>query len=471
MNSLICAFARACKLATGLFTLHGGSAGTVPAGLGWPGWNLHLKQGAKNVTDLEIARTIRLRPIRELAGTLGLADGDLLSYGPYKAKINLGVWDRLRLQPEGKLILVTGMTPTPAGEGKTTVSIGLAQALCRLGHKAVAALREPSLGPCMGLKGGATGGGYAQVLPMEDINLHFTGDLHAVSSAHNLLAAMVDNHLHHGNALGLDPRRVSWRRAVDMNDRALRQIVAGLGGRGGGVPREAGFDITAASEVMAILCLASGYRDLVDRLGRIQVGLTFDGRPVTARDLRAAGAMGALLRDALSPNLVQTAENTPALVHGGPFANIAHGCSSLMATRMGLRLADYVVTEAGFGADLGAEKFFNIKCRIGNLQPRAAVLVATVKAVKYQGTSGKAAGEHGEKGQAALRDGFRNLARHIRNVRRFGVPVVVAVNRFPSDEQEDLAQLEALCRELGVEAVPVEVWESGGEGGIALARA
>jgi formate--tetrahydrofolate ligase len=406
--------------------------------------------------------------IATVAGRLGLGPGDLEPYGRFKAKIPLDVLARAPDRPNGRLILVSAMTPTPAGEGKSTTTIGLGDSLRRLGHGAAIAIREPSLGPCFGLKGGATGGGKAMLTPMEDINLHFTGDLHAVTSAHNLLAAMVDNRVHHDAGAGLDPRRVSWRRVLDMNDRALRDIVVGLGGKGHGVPREAGFDITAASEVMAILCLAQGYEDLKGRLGRIVVGETARGAFVTADDIRAAGAMAALLRDALKPNLVQTLEGTPTFVHGGPFGNIAHGCNSVLATRLALRLADYVVTEAGFGTDLGAEKFCNIKCRLSGLQPSAAVVVATVRALKMHG--GVRRDRLAAPDAGAVEAGLENLAKHVENIRTLGVPPVVALNDFVGDAAAEREVALRGAEAMGVPAVLSRVWELGGLGGEALAR-
>ena len=419
-------------------------------------------------SDLEIAQRCTMQPICDIARTVGIDDADIEPYGRHKAKVALSVLG----QPprgKGKLILVTAITPTPAGEGKTTTTIGLADALRRIGKDAAVALREPSLGPVFGRKGGATGGGYAQIVPMEDIDLHFTGDFHAIGAANNLLAAMLDNHIQQGNALGIDPRRITWRRCVDMNDRQLRCIVGGLGGRANGVPHEDGFDITAASEIMAVLCLAESMPDLKARLGRIIVGYTYDGRPVTARDLKAVGAMAALLRDALKPNLVQTLEGTPAFVHGGPFANIAHGCNSVLATRMAMHRCDYAVTEAGFGADLGAEKFLDIKCRLAGLRPDAAVVVATVRALKMHG--GLALNELGTEDLDALRRGVPNLLHHVRCIRdTFGLPCVVAINRFPTDTEAELKLIETKCKELGVNVALSEVWGKGGEGGVELAK-
>ncbi|HEY9855017.1 MAG TPA: formate--tetrahydrofolate ligase [Stenomitos sp.] len=420
-------------------------------------------------SDLEIAQAATLKPIMEVAAAAGLLPEEVEPYGHTKAKISLKALERLADRPDGKLILVTAISPTKAGEGKSTTTVGLGQALARLGHPSIIALREPSLGPSFGMKGGAAGGGYAQIVPMEDINLHFTGDLHAITSANNLLAAMIDNHLHFGNALGLDPRQILWKRCMDLNERALRNVIVGLGGKANGVPREDHFEITAASEVMAILALASSVADLQERLGRIIVGFTWDGRPVTARDLKADGAMAVLLKDAIKPNLVQTLENSPALVHAGPFANIAHGCNSVLATRMALKLADYVVTEAGFGADLGAEKFFDIKCRTAGLTPAAAVVVATVRALKLHG--GADANALGTPDVAALEAGLCNLEKHIETVRLYGLQPVVAINRFPTDSEQELLALERLSQRLGVDVVLSEVWAMGGEGGEALAEA
>ena len=420
-------------------------------------------------SDIEIAQSCQKQKITAIAEAAGIDERYLEQYGNYKAKVDLSLLRDLADRPDGKLILVTAITPTPAGEGKTTTSVGLADGLRKLGKNAVVALREPSLGPVFGVKGGAAGGGYAQVVPMEDINLHFTGDFHAIGAANNLLAAMLDNHIQQGNALGIDPKAITWKRAVDMNDRQLRHIVDGLGGRMQGVPREDGFEITVASEVMAVLCLASGIQDLKERLARIIVGYTYDGRPVTAHDLKAEGAMAALLKDALKPNLVQTLEGTPAFIHGGPFANIAHGCNSVMATRLALKLGDYAVTEAGFAADLGAEKFVDIKCRAAGLQPSAVVIVATVRALKYHG--GVAKSELNAENLEALEKGLPNLLQHVSNVKDvYGVPCVVAVNAFPTDTQAELDLVEAKCRELGVNVALSEVWAKGGEGGMALAE-
>lgn len=419
-------------------------------------------------SDIAIAQAARLRPIADVAAALGVEPAELELYGPYKAKITPACRTRLADRPEGRLILVTAITPTPAGEGKSTTTVGLGQAIARLGRKVAVALREPSLGPVFGVKGGAAGGGYAQVVPMEDINLHFTGDIPAVTAAHNLLAALVDNHLQQGNALGLDPRRITWRRVMDMNDRALRNIVIGLGGQAHGVPRQDGFEITVASEVMAILCLARDLHDLKERLRRIIVGYTYGGEPVTAGQLGASGAMAVLLKDAVKPNLVQTLEHVPAFIHGGPFANIAHGCNSVAATSLALKLADYVVTEAGFGADLGAEKFFDIKCRLAGLRPAAAVVVATVRALKMHG--GVSRGDLGRENVAAVRDGLENLAKHVENVALFGVPATVAVNVFPTDTAAELDAVLDGCRRLGVPAALSRVFTHGGAGGEDLAR-
>jgi len=426
-------------------------------------------------SDIEIAQEARPLKITEVAAGLSIREDDLELYGRYKAKIDLNVLRRPMSEggrqdaPDGKLILVTAITPTPAGEGKTTTSVGLADGMKKLGKKVVLALREPSLGPVFGVKGGAAGGGYAQVIPMEDINLHFTGDFHAIGAANNLLAAMLDNHIQQGNALGIDGKQITWKRCVDMNDRQLRQIVDGLGGKMQGVPREDGFDITVASEVMAVLCLASDITDLKERLGRIIVGYNYQGAPVTAHDLKAEGAMAALLKDALKPNLVQTLENTPAFVHGGPFANIAHGCNSVTATKMALKYGDYVVTEAGFAADLGAEKFLDIKCRMAGLTPSAVVIVATVRALKYHGGVPKA--ELGTENLEALAKGLPNLLQHVENITKvYGLPAVVAINAFPTDTKAELDLVEAKCRELGVNVALSEVWAKGGEGGTMLAE-
>ncbi len=420
------------------------------------------------LSDIEIAQSCRMQPIGQIAVKAHIDEKYLERYGSSKAKVDLAFL-RETGRPQGKLILVTAITPTPAGEGKTTTTIGLADGLRKIGKESVVAMREPSLGPVFGIKGGACGGGYAQVVPMEDINLHFTGDIHAIGTANNLLAALLDNHIQQGNALGIDPKRVTWRRCLDMNDRQLRNIVDGLGGRANGVPREDGFDITVASEIMAVLCLAGSISDLKERLSRIVVGYSYDGRPVTCGQLKAAGAMAALLKDAVKPNLVQTLEGTPAFVHGGPFANIAHGCNSVLATKMALRCGDYAVTEAGFGADLGAEKFLDIKCRAAGLEPSAVVVVATVRALKMHGGLDKKQLDHED--LAALELGVPNLLRHVDNIKNvYGLPCVVAVNRFPTDTQAELDFIIAKCRELGVNTVLSEVWGKGGEGGVALAQ-
>ena len=420
------------------------------------------------MTDIEIAQSTQMKPIQEIAETAGVLEEYLECYGRYKAKVDYKLLNEVQAE-DGKLILVTAITPTPAGEGKTTTSVGLADGLRKIGKKSIAALREPSLGPVFGIKGGAAGGGYAQVVPMEDINLHFTGDFHAIGAANNLLAAMLDNHIQQGNALGIDVKQITWKRVVDMNDRPLRHIVDGLGGRMQGVPREDGFDITVASEIMAVLCLATSLMDLKQKLGSIIVAYTYDGKPVTAHDLKAEGAMTALLKDALKPNLVQTLEGTPAFIHGGPFANIAHGCNSIMATRMALKLGDYVVTEAGFAADLGAEKFLDIKCRMAGLTPAAVVVVATVRALKYHGGVPKA--ELNQENLEALEKGLPNLLQHVSNIKNvYGLPCVVAINAFPTDTKAELDLVEAKCRELGVNVALSEVWAKGGEGGKALAE-
>lgn len=420
------------------------------------------------LSDIEIAQKAEMKPITEIGASIGIPAEDLENYGPYKAKLSLKFTKELEKKPMGHLILVTAISPTPAGEGKTTTTVGLGQALAQLGKKAMICLREPSLGPCMGIKGGAAGGGYSQVVPMEDINLHFTGDLHAITAAHNLLAAMVDNHIQQGNVLGIDPRRVVWNRVMDMNDRVLRHIVVGLGGHANGVPRESGFDITVASEVMAILCLATSIRDMKERFAKIIVGYTYDNKPVTAGDIHAQGAMAALMKDALKPNLVQTLEHVPAFIHGGPFANIAHGCNSILATKTALHLADYVVTEAGFGADLGAEKFLDIKCRFAGLKPDAAVLVATIRALKMNG--GKAKNELTESDPEAVKRGLPNLLRHVTNLKKFGLPIVVALNMFPSDTAEEKKVIEDACREEGVPVAESTVFVDGGKGGLDLGR-
>ncbi|MDI3480715.1 MAG: formate--tetrahydrofolate ligase [Tepidanaerobacteraceae bacterium] len=420
-------------------------------------------------SDIEIAQEAKPQHIRDIAEKLGLGEDDIEYYGKYKAKVDYNILRKLEHKEDAKLILTTAINPTPAGEGKTTTTVGLGDALNKLGKKVAIALREPSLGPVFGIKGGAAGGGYAQVIPMEDINLHFTGDFHAIGAANNLLAAMIDNHIYQGNALGIDPRRITWRRCVDMNDRQLRFIVDGLGGRTNGIPREDGYDITVASEVMAVFCLAKDLEDLKNRLARIIIGYTYDGRPVTAGELKAQGAMAALLKDALKPNLVQTLEGTPAFVHGGPFANIAHGCNSIMATKMALKLADYVVTEAGFGADLGAEKFLDIKCRVAGIKPDAVVIVATVRALKYNG--GVAKEDLNKENLDALKKGIPNLLKHVENITvKFGLPAVVAINRFPADSEAELKLIEEECSRYGVKSVLSEVWAKGGNGGIELAK-
>lgn len=420
-------------------------------------------------SDIEIAQEATLQPIEEVAASIGIQRKNLELYGDYKAKVNYSIFNAVDAKKGGKLILVSAITPTPAGEGKTTTTIGLGDALNKLGHSTMIALREPSLGPVFGIKGGAAGGGYAQVVPMEDINLHFTGDFHAISAANNLLAAMIDNHIYQGNILGIDSRRITWKRCVDMNDRQLRYLVDGLNGKANGMPREDGFDITAASEIMAILCLSKDIIDLKEKIARIIVGYTRDNQPVTAGQIKAQGAMTALLKDALKPNLVQTLEHTPAFVHGGPFANIAHGCNSIMATTMALKLADYVVTEAGFGADLGAEKFLDIKCRLAGLNPSAVVIVATVRALKMHGGVPKT--ELGSENLTALEKGLPNLLKHIENITvKFGLPAVVAINRFPTDSEAELALVRQKCNELGVNVALSEVWAKGGEGGLELAE-
>ena len=419
-------------------------------------------------TDIQIAQEATMLPIKDVAASIGIEEDDLELFGKYKAKISDELINRTKKNPDGKLILVTAINPTPAGEGKTTTSVGLGEAFGRLGKKALIALREPSLGPCFGIKGGAAGGGYAQVVPMEDLNLHFTGDFHAITSANNLLAALLDNHIQQGNELGIDPRQIVWKRCMDMNDRVLRNIVVGLGSKMDGMVREDHFVITVASEIMAILCLADDMADLKKRLGRIIVAYTFDGKPVTADDLQATGSMAALLKDALKPNLIQTLEHTPAIVHGGPFANIAHGCNSVRATKTALKLADYVITEAGFGADLGAEKFFDIKCRMAGLKPDAVVLVATIRALKYNG--GVPKDELSSENLDALKAGIVNLEKHIENLHKFGVPVVVTLNSFVTDTKAETDFVEQFCKERGCEFALSEVWEKGGEGGIDLAN-
>ena len=421
------------------------------------------------LSDIEIANSVQMKPIKEVAEKLGIAEDALSLYGNYKAKISAGQLEALKDKPDGKLILVTAISPTPAGEGKTTTSVGLVDALAAIGKKAVIALREPSLGPVFGIKGGAAGGGHAQVVPMEDINLHFTGDFHAIGVANNLLAALIDNHIHHGNALGIDSRRITWKRAVDMNDRQLRHIVNGLQGKVNGVPREGGFDITVASEVMAILCLSENITDLKNRLEKIIIGYSFEGKPVTAKDLKAGGAMAAVLKDAIHPNLVQTLEHTPALIHGGPFANIAHGCNSVLATKLALKYADYAVTEAGFGADLGAEKFIDIKCRTSGLRPSAVVLVATIRALKMHG--GVAKSDLAEENVQAVVDGLPNLEKHLENIQDvYGLPAVVAINKFPLDTEAELQAVYDACQKRGVDVVISDVWANGGAGGKELAE-
>lgn len=419
-------------------------------------------------TDVEIAQEAEIRPIGEIAEKLGLTNDEIEYYGKYKAKITLGAYERVKENKNGKLILVTAINPTPAGEGKTTTSVGLADAFHVLGKNVAVALREPSLGPCFGVKGGAAGGGYAQVVPMEDINLHFTGDFHAITTAHNLLAAVIDNHIQQGNALDIDVRRIVWKRVLDLNDRALRHVVIGLGGKAHGVPRETGFDITVASEMMAILCLSSGLQDMKERLGRIVVAYDRSGRAIRAAELNVTGALTLLFKDAIKPNLVQTLEGTPAFIHGGPFANIAHGCNSVMATKFALKFADYVVTEAGFGADLGAEKFLDIKCRFAGFNPDAVVIVATVRALKMHGGLGKK--ELGKVDMEALKKGMTNLTKHIENIQAFGLPAVVALNAFPTDTPEEIELVEKMCSEMGAEVALSEVWSKGGKGGIELAK-
>lgn len=420
------------------------------------------------LSDIEIAQKAHMLPITEVAAKLGIGEEDIELYGRYKAKLSMDLIKRVQDKPDGKLILVTAITPTPAGEGKSTTTVGLAQGLAKIGQKVIVALREPSLGPCMGIKGGAAGGGYSQVVPMEDINLHFTGDFHAITSAHMLLAAMLDNHIQQGNALNIDPRRIVWKRVVDMNDRELRNIVIGLGGKAHGVPRQDGFDITVASEVMAILCLATGLHDLKERLSKIIVAYDYSGNPITAGMLKAQGAMAALLKDAVKPNLVQTLENVPAIIHGGPFANIAHGCNSVMATKTALKLADYTITEAGFGADLGAEKFFDIKCRYAGLKPDAVVLVATVRALKMHGGVPKT--DLATPDVEAVKRGIVNLEKHIENIKQYGLPLVVAINAFAQDTQEELDAIRSHCAAHGVNVALSEVFAKGGEGGIELAK-
>lgn len=420
------------------------------------------------LSDIEIAHAAQMKPVAEIAENLGIREDELEFYGRYKAKFSEKLQQRVADNPTGKLILVTAINPTPAGEGKTTTTVGLGQAMARIGKKAVIALREPSLGPVFGIKGGAAGGGYSQVMPMEDINLHFTGDMHAITAANNLLCAVLDNHLQQGNLLGIDPRRILFKRAMDMNDRALRNIVVGLGGKVNGVPREDSFSITVATEVMAILCLASGLQDLKERLGNILVAYTYDGKPVFCRDLKVSGAMAVLLKDAIKPNLVQTLEGTPAIMHGGPFANIAHGCNSIRATKLAMKLADYCITEAGFGSDLGAEKFFDIKCRVAGLSPAAVVVVATIRALKYNGGIPK--NELKAENVEALKKGGVNLRAHIANMRKYGIPVIVAINRFDTDTDAEIEEVKTICREENADFALSEVFAKGGEGGMELAR-
>jgi formate--tetrahydrofolate ligase len=419
-------------------------------------------------SDVEIAQEAVIQPIVDIAKQLDIPEEELELYGRFKTKVSLHTWDRIKGNENGKLILVSAINPTAAGEGKTTTSVGLSDALRKIGKKSIVTLREPSLGPCFGMKGGAAGGGYAQVVPMEDINLHFTGDFHAITSAHNLLAAVIDNHMQQGNELQIDNRQITWRRVVDLNDRALRNVVCGMGGKAHGIPRETGFDITVASEMMAILCLAKDLDDMKERIGKIIVAYTYGGRPVRAKELNVTGALTLLFKDAIKPNLVQTLEGTPAFVHGGPFANIAHGCNSIMATKFALKLADVVVTEAGFGADLGAEKFLDIKCRFAEIRPDAVVIVATVRALKMHG--GMAKTELANVNMAALEDGLANLTKHIENMKKFGLPTVVAINAFPTDTEEELKFVEAKCNEMGAEVAISEVWAKGGLGGIDLAK-
>lgn len=419
-------------------------------------------------TDVQIAQEAKMKDITEIAANLNIDDEDLIQYGHYKAKVDLRVFDKLKDKKDGKLILVTAINPTPAGEGKTTVNIGLSMALNKLGKKAISALREPSLGPSFGVKGGAAGGGYAQVVPMADINLHFTGDFHAITSANNLISAMLDNHIHQGNEQGIDVRRVVWKRCVDLNDRALRNVIVGLGGKPNGYPREDGFDITVASEIMAILCLSTSLENFKERVSRVIIAYRRDGSPVYVKDINAQGAVTLLMKDAIMPNLVQTLENTPALIHGGPFANIAHGCNSIMATKLGMKLADYTVTEAGFGADLGAEKFLDIKCRFGELKPSAAVIVATIRALKHHGGAKKE--DYDKEDLQALEKGFTNLEKHIENIKKFGLPPVVAINRFPSDTENEIKFMEEKLAKMGIECALTEVFTKGGDGAIELAK-
>lgn len=419
-------------------------------------------------TDVQIAQEAKMKDITEIAANLNIDDEDLIQYGHYKAKVDLRVFDKLKDKKDGKLILVTAINPTPAGEGKTTVNIGLSMALNKLGKKAISALREPSLGPSFGVKGGAAGGGYSQVVPMADINLHFTGDFHAITSANNLISAMLDNHIHQGNEQGIDVRRVVWKRCVDLNDRALRNVIVGLGGKPNGYPREDGFDITVASEIMAILCLSTSLENFKERVSRVIIAYRRDGSPVYVKDINAQGAVTLLMKDAIMPNLVQTLENTPALIHGGPFANIAHGCNSIMATKLGMKLADYTVTEAGFGADLGAEKFLDIKCRFGELKPSAAVIVATIRALKHHGGAKKE--DYDKEDLQALEKGFTNLEKHIENIKKFGLPPVVAINRFPSDTENEIKFMEEKLAKMGIECALTEVFTKGGDGALELAK-
>ena len=419
-------------------------------------------------TDVQIAQEAKMKDITEIAAHLNIDDEDLIQYGHYKAKVDLRVFDKLKDKKDGKLILVTAINPTPAGEGKTTVNIGLSMALNKLGKKAISALREPSLGPSFGVKGGAAGGGYAQVVPMADINLHFTGDFHAITSANNLISAMLDNHIHQGNEQGIDIRRVVWKRCVDLNDRALRNVIVGLGGKPNGYPREDGFDITVASEIMAILCLSTSLENFKERVSRVIIAYRRDGSPVYVKDIKAQGAVTLLMKDAIMPNLVQTLENTPALIHGGPFANIAHGCNSIMATKLGMKLADYTVTEAGFGADLGAEKFLDIKCRFGDLKPSAAVIVATIRALKHHGGATKE--NYDKEDIVALEKGFANLEKHIENIKKFGLPAIVSINRFPSDTENEIKFIEDRLAKMGVECSLTEVFAKGGDGALDLAE-
>ncbi|HAT74248.1 MAG: Formate-tetrahydrofolate ligase [Candidatus Moranbacteria bacterium GW2011_GWF2_36_839] len=419
-------------------------------------------------SDIQIAQENKMEKISEIARRAGIFEHELESYGEYKAKLKPDLWERIKKNQNGKLILVTAINPTPAGEGKTTTSIGLSMAMNRLGKKSMLALREPSLGPCMGIKGGAAGGGYSQMMPMEDINLHFTGDIHAITTANNLLSAVIDNHIFQGNELNIDSRQIVWKRAMDLNDRSLRQIIVGLGGKSQGIPREDGFNITVASEVMAILCLSENIKDLKDKLGKIIVAYNFSGEPVYARDLKVTGAMAVLLKDAMKPNLVQTLEHTPAIIHGGPFANIAHGCNSILATRYGLKLADYLITEAGFGADLGAEKFFDIKCRKADLKPDAVVLVATIRSLKYNG--GVELENIATQNIAFLQKGIVNLEKHLENLKKFGVPVVVAINIFPTDTEKEIDFVFSRCKKLGAQVAVSNIWAKGGEGGVDLAK-